>query len=361
MFNILVPLAGKGTFKIEKNSVYPKILHDIDGRLLLERAAEPYVSLDAPKKIVIAAPKDEIVGFQFKSVLELLGDCVEVCHVNADTQGAVCSAMLAIDSIDLDQPLIITSFEQVLNVNIKPFVDQFLDMGVDSGVLTFDAIHPKWSYVKLGKDGLVVQAAEKMPISRHAVAGFYYFKTAGLFFEAAKEMIRKNVTVNGSYFVSHTLNEIILREGKVAALPIDKKDYFHINDERSLESYEESVLAKAKFHVEKIKKLTRRYISAFNERDIASVEECLSPRFRLTDPAGTFVGRVAVIEYISQIFDSVSTLEFVARQILVQENVSLIEFDLKINEKHLVGTDVIEWGEDNKMVSMDAYLYEVAK
>lgn len=359
MLNILIPLAGKGTFKIEKNSSYPKILHDIDGRLLLERAAEPYINLNIPKKIVVAAPKDEALGFQFKNVLGMLGDCVDVCHVYSDTKGAVCSALLAIESVDLDQPLIVTSFEQVLNIDIHPIIQQFFSSEVDAGVLTFDAIHPKWSYVKLGSDGLVVQAAEKSPISRHAIAGFYYFKSARRFFEAAKEMIRKNVTVNGLYFISHTLNEVILKEGKVAAISIDKKDYFHINDERSLESYEESVLARAQFQVEKIRKLTRNYIASFNRRDLGALKDILSPRFRLADPEGTFNGRVAAVEYMSGIFSSVKLLEFIERQIIVQGHMSVVEFDLKLDDKHLVGADVIHWDEFNKIVSIDAYLNEV--
>ena len=56
MLNILVPLAGKGTFDITKNNAFPKILHDVEGRLLIERAAEPFINLEQDKKIIIAIP-----------------------------------------------------------------------------------------------------------------------------------------------------------------------------------------------------------------------------------------------------------------------------------------------------------------
>lgn len=360
MLNILVPLAGKNTFKIEGDSSYPKILHDIDGKLLLERAAAPYVDLQQNKKIVIAAPKEDLLGYKFDKVLGLLGECIEVCHINSETKGAVCSALLAIEHIQLECPLIITSFEQVLNINLTPFIERFIDSDADAGVLTFEAIHPKWSFVKVDISGYVTQAAEKTPISKNAIAGFYYFKTGKAFVESAKAMIRKDVTHNGLFYLSHTLNEVILNEGRVLALPIEKSDYFHIHDERSLENYEESVLAQNNFRTEKIRQLTRGYIKAFHSKDISLLAEYFADDFSLVDPAGLFSGKERVIEYIAGIFSSVDNISFLEKQIIVEEKKSIIEFLLEIDGKRLLGTDVIRWNDQNKMISMHAYLYEEA-
>ena len=358
MLNILVPLAGKDTFNTNENNAFPKILSDIDGSLLIERAAQPFINLKSNKKIVVAVPEKEAKKYQLNKILPLLDDSIELCNINSDTQGALCSALLAIEHLDLDFPLIISSFEQVFDFSISPFISAFLDEGVDAGVLTFDAIHPKWSYVKIGHDGFVTQAAEKIPISRNAVAGLYFFKSASIFIEAAKDMIRKDVTHNGLFYISPTLNEIILNEGRVKAISIDKQHYFHINDDYALERYENNVGLENTDVSKQIKLKTEAYTTAFNDRNLENVGQFFSESFKLTDPAVSLLGKEGVLRYIDNIFNSAEKLCFKARRIITTDSQSIIEFELTIDQKTLVGTDVIQWDESLKMTSMDAYLYE---
>ena len=47
---------------------------------------------------------------------------------------------------------------------------------MDGGVIVFDSVHPRWSFVRVDKAGFVIETAEKRPISRLATAGFYYFR-----------------------------------------------------------------------------------------------------------------------------------------------------------------------------------------
>lgn len=50
MINILIPLSGKNTFETTLVNSFPRILNEIDGKLLIERAAKPYLDLDLDKK-----------------------------------------------------------------------------------------------------------------------------------------------------------------------------------------------------------------------------------------------------------------------------------------------------------------------
>ncbi len=47
-------------------------------------------------------------------------------------------------------------------------------------MVTFESLHPRWSFVRRGGNGLVSEAAEKRVISRDAIAGFYYYRTGKL-------------------------------------------------------------------------------------------------------------------------------------------------------------------------------------
>lgn len=359
MLNILVPLSGASTFDVSAGNKFPRILNDINGKLLIERAAKPFLDLKLDNQITVALPQPEANKYQLNSVLKILGSKIKSCSINGNTQGSACSALLAIEELDLDSPLIITSFEQVIDFDINGYIQSFIDENVDAGVFTFEAMHPKWSFVKVDENDFVTQAAEKMPISNKAVAGLYYFKSASLFIESAKAMIRKDVKTNDSFFIAPTLNEIILNEGKVKAIDIDKSCYFHVTDEHELNNYEQKVIENSTKEKSGILCKTKEYVAAFNSKSIEAVMPFFSDDFLLIDPTGEFKGKSLVQDYIKGIFDATKTLSFTALKIYQTEDMhSIIEFELVVDGTKLVGTDVIQWNDELQMEEMKAYLYE---
>ena len=40
----------------------------------------------------------------------------------------------------------------------------FISKDIDGGILTFDAVHPKWSYARVDKNDVVQEVAEKSNI-----------------------------------------------------------------------------------------------------------------------------------------------------------------------------------------------------
>jgi dTDP-glucose pyrophosphorylase len=79
----------------------------------------------------------------------------------------------------------------------------------DGGIVTFNAIHPKWSFAKINEFGLVTEVAEKNPISNIATVGYYYWKCGSDFVKYAEQMIHKNIRVNGEFYVCPVFNEAI--------------------------------------------------------------------------------------------------------------------------------------------------------
>lgn len=358
MINILIPLAGKNTFKTDIHNPFPKILSDVDGQLVIERAAKSLIDLNH-KKIVVAVPKEEADKYKLKNVISLLSDTIEVCSINGDTQGAACSALLAIEHLELESPLVISSLEQILDFDLNPYIEDFEKNNVDAGVLTFEAIHPKWSFVRVNDKQIVTQAAEKDPISKNAIAGLYYFKTAKDFIEAAKSIIRKDVKTNGLFFISQALNEIILKEGVVKALPIDKNRYFHINDESSLTNFEESIKDKNQSQKERVKLATKKYIQYFNAKEITALGSMLSDDFTLEEPNEKIVGKGKSLIHIDKIFSENPSLSFNALNIFVPDKkTSIIEFELNLNDVNLKGIDIIKWSDQDEIKELKAYINE---
>lgn len=353
---ILVPLAGNRTFKMEKGSAFPKILNELNGKLLLERAASPLLDIDATLEVVVVVPKEHIKQYNLDKVLTAVDPRVKVVPIEGETLGATCTALLAIDAVDQNSAIIVTSFEQILDIKLDPVIKHFVRESADCGLLTFDSIHPRFSYVVTDKNQNVLQAAEKKPISREALAGLYFFKSAKEFFNSAKETII-NGSANSGYYISNTINEYVLSGKCVKSHAIPKERYFHFYDSHNVEQYETSVNGQM-LNVS-LMSLSRTYIKAFNDKDIEIISSLLSNEFTLSDPSVTLHGKNDVLEYISGIFDSSEVFSFEERNVFVDGKYSIIEFELKINNTVLIGTDVISWGNQDKMLSMKAYLYEV--
>jgi hypothetical protein len=107
--------------------------------------------------------------------------------------------------------------------------------------VVFDSVHPRWSFVKTDGDDMVIEAAEKRPISRNATAGVYYFRKGRFFVEAAKAMIKRDASVNGGYFVCPSLNEMVLAQMRVGVERIRREQYISLATPQSVEDYEQSL------------------------------------------------------------------------------------------------------------------------
>jgi ketosteroid isomerase-like protein len=105
-----------------------------------------------------------------------------------------------------------------------------------------------------------------------------------------------------------------------------------------------------------LKKLTQKYIEAFNAKNLDKCAELFVDDFALEDPVVKRIeGKEEVLKAIKGIFDSCTTLDFNAKNIYQDNQTTIIEFILKLDNTILTGTDIIEW-ENNKMKELRAYL-----
>lgn len=232
--NIIIPIGGAN--KASAESEYIKSLQEIERKTIIQYVFESLQSIHADHFIVVIKREDADTC-HLDSIVKLMRPEVEVVIAEGETMGAACTCMLAVDKLDMDKPLLITGSDQILMQPTEEIVEFFIHSDYDGGVAIFDDVHPRWSYVKLDDEGMVVEAAEKRPISRNATAGFYYFKRAEFFFEAAKRMILKNADVNGRFFVCPAFNEMILQQKRIGVFPIKKSQYFNFNHASGIEAY----------------------------------------------------------------------------------------------------------------------------
>jgi dTDP-glucose pyrophosphorylase len=240
--NILVLMAGGSEAFAEAGYIYPKNLVELDGLPLAQRVIEALGPLADTAQFIFVIRGDENRRYHTGASLKLLLPSAIVLETNEQTAGAACTALLAIEQINNDTPLLIVNGDQIVTADVRGIMNGFAKDGVDGGVVVFEAVHPRWSYVKTDENGYVVEAAEKRPISNLATAGMYYFARGVDYVKSAMAMIVKDAHVGGVFYVCPAYNEMILRRQRIAVHKIERSQYFSLADPRGAQAYEAHLL-----------------------------------------------------------------------------------------------------------------------
>lgn len=240
--NIVIPMAGGDALFRQQGFPFPKPVVEIDGRPLVEHAFQCLKTIRGARFIFIVR-KDDDLRFHLRDMLRLMEPEAVVLRADGETAGAACTVLLAAEYIDNGEELVVANSDQILRVDLDAAVGSFRSRGLDGGTLVFDAVHPRWSFVKTDAEGLVIEAAEKRPISRSATAGFYYFREGRFFVDAAQNLIRKAASVNGGYFVCPAFNEMILKQKRIGVVPIERENYISLATPQAVEEYEQTLMA----------------------------------------------------------------------------------------------------------------------
>lgn len=237
MINILIPLAGSNQFFNEIEYPYPKPLIEINNKTMIEHVIENFDSIKEEKQFIFIVNNEDCKKYHLDNVLNLLTDSrCKIIKIDNQTKGAACSAMMAIGYINNDDKLIIANSDQLFDDNLGNIISEFKD--IDGGVITFNSIHPRWSYARIDENNNIVETAEKRPLSKNAIAGLFYFRMGKDFISSAMSMIQKDASVNDLYYISPTLNEMVLQNKKMIICKIDNNKYHTFYTPQKIQEYE---------------------------------------------------------------------------------------------------------------------------
>lgn len=240
---IVVPMAGSDELFRKHGFPFAKPVIEIDGRPMIEHATDCLNVIDGAKFVFIVREEDDL-RFHLREVLQLLHSDCHIIRTEGGTAGAACTTLLAVEHMANDDELLIANADQILAFDLKAAISDFRARKLDAGTVVFDSVHPRWSFVKTDQDGMVIEAAEKRPISRNATVGLYYFRRGQDFVDAAQSMILKGADVNGGYFVCPTFNELILSQKKIGTYHIDREQYVSLATPQAVEDYEQDLIAR---------------------------------------------------------------------------------------------------------------------
>jgi dTDP-glucose pyrophosphorylase len=238
MLNVLLPIAGTSTLFDARQYPYPVPLIEVLGKPIIQHVVENLREIDAHLNFTFVVRAEDCRRFHIDQTLALLtANHGVVVQLAGETRGALCSALMAIEHIAEDQPLIVANSDQLFAGVLRERFALLAAAGVDAGCLCFESVHPRWSYVRTEGDA-VCEAAEKRPISRRAIAGFYYFAQGGEFVTSAMRTILNRRAVDERYFVAPVFNEYILAGKNVRAVDVPDDAYVSFYTPHRIERFE---------------------------------------------------------------------------------------------------------------------------
>ena len=208
--NIVIPAAGRGAAFHRAGYTFPKALIDVNGAPMIQRVVD---NININAHYIFLVKKEDREKYNIDMMFKLLVNSFTVVEVDVETEGAACTVLLAKSLINTDDPLIIANADQLVEWNSNEFMYKMQERKPEGAIVTFKSTHPMWSFVKTDKDGIVIEVAEKRPISDTATVGMYYWNRGSDFVRYAEQMIHHNKRVNGEFFVCPVYNEAI-EDGK---------------------------------------------------------------------------------------------------------------------------------------------------
>lgn len=215
--NILFPVGGRGE-RFQGKFNLPKPLVKVRGKSLLQWSVET-LKLEGRYIFVTLEYDDKSLNEELDQIIKNLHSDSIIIKLLEPTSGSAFTCLFAEQYIDNDEPLIITNCDQYLNWSSSDFIS-FLDREKPDGVVSIydhdDVVlgeKSPYCFVKINDNGNIIEVREKFSISELSMNGIHYWRKGSDFIRSCKKMIDKNITVNGEYYLSGSLN-FLIDEGK---------------------------------------------------------------------------------------------------------------------------------------------------
>ena len=219
MINVLIPMGGKGSRFQQRGYTFPKPLIEVNRKPMIQKVVE---NLGVQGRYIFLVSKEHYDNYTLQYLLPLIvPDCKsEIIVIDEMQPGAAAASLLATDLIDNNSPLVIANADQLFETPFD-FGQWIIDKGedYDGAILTFESIHPKWSFAKTDEFGFVTAVAEKKPISNKATIGVYHWNKGSDYIKYTKQMIEKDIRVNGEFYICPVYNQAIQDGKKIITIP----------------------------------------------------------------------------------------------------------------------------------------------
>lgn len=236
--NIVIPMAGRGT-RVQLD--YPKPLATVCGKPIVEWAVSS-LGINGNYIFITRHYDNEEYNRLLNDTLKRLQPDCKIISVNFTTDGPVCSALLARQFINNDQPLIVTNCDQYTTWNAQNFLSFVDNNNARGAIVTYDSNLSNKSYVLADERWIVTKTVEKEVISNDAFTGIHYWRYGSDFVKSAEQMMMLNQRVNNEFYVAPSYNHMIANyklytEEYVYKYPIRNEQWWSLGTDSEIKEF----------------------------------------------------------------------------------------------------------------------------
>ena len=220
--HVVLPIAGEGKRFAEKGYTFPKYLVSVRGKPVIQWVIE---SLQLPQAVYhIGCRSEDIKRFHLDDMFGQLVGSYTLHGFDQPTHGAACTVLELMAGLKGELPVLVANCDQWVTWDPQRVFEEADEWHADAAIMTFQSVHPKWSFVEVDQTGRWVrQVAEKRPISPWATCGLYWARQAWQLRSCIEEMMRdpENL-VNNEWYLAPAFNEYVEQQWAVMAAPVEE-------------------------------------------------------------------------------------------------------------------------------------------
>jgi dTDP-glucose pyrophosphorylase len=217
--NVLIPMAGLGS-RFEKDGYsLPKPLIKINQKPMIQVAVE---NLNIEANYIYVVQKQHREKYNLDNLFNLITPGCTIIETDGLTEGAACSALLAKQYINNNNPLFIANSDQFVEWDLKEFMLKMNKTDVDGGIATFNSTNPHFSYAKIDGSGIVQAVSRSEPISDVAITGYYYWKNGSDFVKYVEQMISKDIRFKNEFHVDPLYTDAVKDGKKIQIFKVER-------------------------------------------------------------------------------------------------------------------------------------------
>ena len=227
--HLVMPMGGAGTRFFNNGFDCPKPLLPLRGKPFFYWAAESVRNFIPISGLTFVVLREHDEKFSITDVIRSYYPEARTVILDHVLPGAVMTALEGVKDLPGDTPVVFNDCDHFFVSSAFEDFCRTDEPDCDGALLTFTSDEAKFSYLACNSDGTVCRTVEKEVISRDAICGAYYFRSASLFRGAAEKYLK--TCSYSEYFMSGVYNELISSGAAVRAMPTDLHIPFGTPDE----------------------------------------------------------------------------------------------------------------------------------
>ena len=213
---IIIPMSGFGERFRKAGYSIPKPLIKVDGKTIIEHVCSLFPGED---KFTFICNSKHLEETNIREVLLSIKPSANVVEVPSHKKGPVYAVSWAEDLIEDNEEVIVNYCDFGTYWDYEDFLKHTRERGADGAIPSYKGFHPhmlgstNYAFMR-DKKQWMLEIKEKEPftdnrMNEYASNGTYYFKRGSYVKKYFKELMHKDINLNGEYYVSLIYNLLV--------------------------------------------------------------------------------------------------------------------------------------------------------